>query len=84
MSGLPRLNRVNAYFLPGELEAHIAAFVGHCNHQRYLENLKNRTLADVYTGRDHTILLERDKTKKEDNETKALAARQIGRLSEPR
>ena len=52
------------YFLPGDLEAHIAAFVGHYNHQRYHESLKNLTPADVYTGRGQTILLEREKTKR--------------------
>ncbi|OAN75130.1 integrase [Sulfitobacter sp. EhC04] len=52
------------YFLPGDLEAHIAAFVGHYNHKRYHESLKNVTPADVYTGRGHTILLEREKTKR--------------------
>jgi transposase InsO family protein len=52
------------YFLPGDLEAHIAAFVGHYNHQRYHESLNNVTPADVYTGRGHTILLEREKTKR--------------------
>ena len=50
------------YFLPGDLEAHIATFVGHYNHQRYHESLNNLTPADVYTGRGHTILLEREKT----------------------
>ena len=52
------------YFLPGDLEAHIAAFVGHYNHQRYHESLSNVTPEDVYTGRGHTILLEREKTKR--------------------
>jgi transposase InsO family protein len=52
------------YFLPGDLEAHIAAFVGHYNHQRYHESLRNLTPADVYTGRGHTILLERERTKR--------------------
>jgi len=45
------------YFLPGDLEAQIDAFVGHYNHQRYHESLKNLTPADVYTGRGQTILL---------------------------
>ena len=52
------------YFLPGDLEAQIDAFVGHYNHQRYHESLKNLTPADVYTGRGHTILLEREKIKR--------------------
>ena len=52
------------YFLPGDLEAHIAAFVGHYNHQRYHESLNNVTPADVYTGRGQAILLEREKTKR--------------------
>lgn len=52
------------YFLPSDLEAQIATFVGHYNHQRYHESLNNVTLADVYTGRGHTILLEREKAKR--------------------
>ena len=52
------------YFLPGDLEAQIEAFVDHYNHQRYHESLKNLTPADVYTGRGQTILLERSKTKR--------------------
>ncbi|MBA4228214.1 MAG: IS3 family transposase [Hyphomonas sp.] len=52
------------YFLPGDLEAQIDAFVGHYNHQRYHESLKNLTPADVYTGRGQTILLEREKIKR--------------------
>jgi putative transposase len=52
------------YFLPGDLENPVAAFVGHYNHQRYHESLKNLTPADVYTGRGQTILLERGKTKR--------------------
>ena len=52
------------YFLPGDLENQIAAFVGQYNHQRYHESLNNLTPADVYTGRGQTILLEREKTKR--------------------
>ena len=52
------------YFLPGDLEAHIATFVGHYNYRRYHESLNNVTPADIYTGRGHTILLEREKTKR--------------------
>ena len=52
------------YFLPGDLEAQIDAFVGYYNHQRYHESLNNLTPADVYTGRGQTILLEREKIKR--------------------
>jgi len=52
------------YFLPGDLEAQIAAFVGHYNHQRYHESLMNLSPADVYTGSGQTILLERERTKR--------------------
>ena len=53
---------LETYFLPGDLKAQIAAVVGHDNHQRYHESLKNLTPADVYTGRGQTILLERERT----------------------
>jgi transposase InsO family protein len=52
------------YFLQGELEVAIGAFVGHYNHQRYHESLKNLTPADVYFGRGQTILFEREKIKR--------------------
>ena len=51
------------YYLPGDLEAQIDDFVAHYNHRRYHESLGNLTPADVYFGRDHTILAERRKTK---------------------
>ena len=52
------------YYLPGDLEAQIDAFVGHYNHCRYHESLKNLTPADVYFGRGQTILLRRENTKR--------------------
>jgi putative transposase len=60
------------YFLPGDLEAQIDAFVGHYNHRRYHESLKNLTPADVYIGRGQTILLEREKIK-----TKTMKLRRL-------
>jgi putative transposase len=53
------------YYLPGDLEAQIQAFVEHYNHQRYHESLKNLTPADVYLGRGQTILLERERIKRQ-------------------
>jgi len=52
------------YYLPGDLEAHIARFVDHYNHRRYHESLNNLTPADVYFGRGHTILLKRERIKR--------------------
>ena len=52
------------YFLPGDLERQIEAFVDHYNHQRYHEILKNLTPADVYFGRGQSILASREKIKK--------------------
>lgn len=53
------------YYLPGDLEAHIGRFVEHYNHRRYHESLKNLTPADVYFGRGQTILLQREKIKRD-------------------
>ena len=53
------------YYLPGDLEAQIARFVEHYNHRRYHESLQNLTPADVYFGRGQTILLERERIKRD-------------------
>jgi putative transposase len=53
------------YYLPGDLEAQVAAFVEHYNHQRYHESLDNLTPADVYFGRGQAILLERGRIKRQ-------------------
>ena len=60
------------YYLPGDLEAQIEAFVGHYNHRRHHESLKNLTPADVYFGRGRTILLEREKIKRKTIEQRRL------------
>jgi transposase InsO family protein len=53
------------YYLPGDLEAHIDRFVDHYNHRRYHESLQNLTPADVYFGRGQTILLQRERIKRD-------------------
>ena len=64
------------YFLPGDLEAQIEAFVDHYNHQRYHESLSNVTPADVYFGRDKAILQQRERIKRKTLETRRLHHRQ--------
>ena len=64
------------YFLPGDLEAQIEAFVDHYNHQRYHESLNNVTPSDVYFGRDKAILQQRERTKRKTLETRRLHHRQ--------
>ena len=63
------------YFLPGDLEAEIEAFVTHYNHQRYHESLGNLTPADVYFGRGQTILIERERIKRQTIESRRLLHR---------
>jgi transposase InsO family protein len=53
------------YYMPGDLEAKIEAFVDHYNHHRYHESLNNLTPADVYFDRGKTILLERERIKRQ-------------------
>ena len=60
------------YFLPGDLEAQIEAFVDHYNHQRYHESLSNVTPADVYFGRDKAILQQRGRIKRRTLEMRRL------------
>jgi putative transposase len=52
------------YYLPGDLERQVAAFVEHYNHVRYHESLNNLTPADVYFGRAEAVLLERERIKR--------------------
>jgi len=60
------------YFLPGDLEAQIEAFVDHYNHQRYHESLNNVTPADVYFGSDKAILDQRERIKQKTLEARRL------------
>ena len=63
------------YYLPGDLEAQIGAFVAHYNHLRYHEAIANLTPADVYFGRGQTILLKRERIKRRTIQNRRLMHR---------
>jgi len=63
------------YFLPGDLEKQIAAFIDHYNHNRYHESLRNLTPADVYFGRGQQILKQRERIKQKTIEQRRLQYR---------
>ena len=69
------------YYLPGDLEAQIDAFVAHYNHLRYHESLANLTPADVYFGRGQTILIERERIKRQTIQNRRLLHRRQGRIT---
>jgi putative transposase len=68
------------YFLPGDLERQIEAFVEHYNHRRYHESLDNVTPADAYFGRAASHQTAR-KDQTTDHRTSPLAAPQARRLT---
>ena len=51
------------YYLPGDLENQISAFIDLYNNHRYHESLSNVTPADAYFGRAETILKRRERIK---------------------
>jgi transposase InsO family protein len=57
--------RLENYFLTGDLEAQIKAFVADYNHSRYHESIDNLTPANVYFGRGPIILAERERIKRQ-------------------
>ena len=63
------------YFPPGDLEAHIEAFVDHDNRQRYPAILNNVTPSDVYIGRDKAILQQREMIKQNTLQARRLQHR---------
>ena len=65
------------YFLPGDLEVQIEAFVEHYNHQRYHESLSNVTPADVYFGRAEAIIKRRERIKRKTIEHRRLQHRKL-------
>ena len=67
------------YYLPGDLEAQIEAFVADYNYRRYHESIGNLTPA--YFGRGQTILLQRDKDQTPDHRSTPLAAPMASRVT---
>jgi transposase InsO family protein len=65
------------YFLPGDLEQQIEAFVEHYNHQRYHESLNNVTPADAYFGRAQAIIQQRERIKRQTIEYWRLQHRKL-------
>ena len=59
-------------YQPSDLETQIDEFVGHYNHRRYHESLGNLTPADVYFGRGQTVLLARERIKRQTFEQRRL------------
>jgi putative transposase len=60
------------YYLPGALEIEIDAFVQYYNHRRYHESIGNLTPADLYFGRSQSIMLERERIKRNTIENRRL------------
>jgi putative transposase len=60
------------YFLPGDLDRQIEAFVEHYNHRRYHESLDNVTPADAYFGRAAAVIERRKRIKR-----KTIAQRRL-------
>ncbi len=75
----PLKNRIllENYFLPGDLEHQIAAFIEYYNHQRYHESLSNVTPADVYFGRANAIIRQRKRIKQQTIHHRRLLHRKL-------
>ncbi len=71
------------YFLPGDLEAQIKAFVENYNHRRYHESLNNVTPADAYFGRAPAIIKQRERIKRKTIEHRRLQHRKLATSHQP-
>ena len=65
------------YFLPGDFEAQIKAFVEHYNYRRYHESLSNVTPADAYFGKASAIIEQREMIKRQTIEPRRLQHRKL-------
>ncbi|EFG9941161.1 IS3 family transposase, partial [Escherichia coli] len=65
------------YFLPGDLERQIEAFVEYYNHRRHHESLGNVTPADAYFGRASAIIEQRERIKRQTIELRRLQHRKL-------
>jgi hypothetical protein len=61
---LKNVVKLEHYYSPWALERAIARFVDDYNHRRYHESLQNVTPADVYFGRQASILARRERIKR--------------------
>jgi len=66
---------------PGDLEAQIEAFVTDYNHLRYHESIANLTPADAYFWRGQTILIERERIKRQTIANRRPAAPPASRIT---
>jgi len=71
------------YYLPGDLEAGIDAFVERYDHHRYHESLGDLTPADVYFGRGQAIIERRRKIRKDTFEKRRLAHQRQAAYHQP-
>ena len=65
------------YYLPGDLENQIGAFIEHYNYQRYHESLNNVTPADAHFGRAEAIIQQRDRINRQIIQRRRLQHRKI-------
>ena len=56
--------KLEHYYTTGELEVRMEEFVNYYNNERYHESLENCTPADVYFGRQESIIKQREKLKR--------------------
>jgi putative transposase len=71
------------YFLPGDLEAQIEAFVEYYNHRRYHERLSNVTPADAHFGRAEMIIRQRERIKRQTIQHRRLQHRKLAAQYQP-